>query len=71
MRIHRRSVWPNSTSRLKRVHDAENDRQLLFSHRSEAHEPQRVRLASSLAAVALDSHFEHPAGFFPVVEGTA
>jgi hypothetical protein len=36
----------------------------LFSHRSETQRTARVRLASSLAAAALDSLFEHPAGAY-------
>jgi hypothetical protein len=36
----------------------------LFSHRSETQRTARVRLASSLAAAALDSHFEHPESRF-------
>jgi hypothetical protein len=35
----------------------------LFSHRSEAQRTARVRVASSLAAAALDGLFEHPAGY--------
>jgi hypothetical protein len=33
----------------------------LFSHRSEAQRTEAYGLASSLAAAALDGHFEHPA----------
>jgi hypothetical protein len=39
----------------------------LFSHRSETRRTARVRLASSLAAAALNGLFEHPAGATPVV----
>jgi hypothetical protein len=35
----------------------------LFSHRSEAQRTARVRVASSLAAAALDGLFKHPAGY--------
>ena len=37
----------------------------LFSRHSEAQRTSNVRLASSLAAAALDGLFEHPAGMIP------
>jgi hypothetical protein len=39
----------------------------LFSHHSETQRTARVRLASSLAAAALDGLFEHPAGSSAIV----
>jgi RNase H-fold protein (predicted Holliday junction resolvase) len=47
----------------KSQQDAEKVRQLCSRIAQRLNVPLRVRLTSSLAAAALDGHFEHPASY--------